>query len=584
LFRADPDIYDWDTFSCIYQIREIYNASHSTVFPIVQREPITAATNVKQGLLDIIFNMDTKSGHQDPEKGMSSNRDILMQQQQRSDSPSSSIHEHHEKQNPDTETTLYQTKSHVSATEIATANNAFREAGDEVYDRFSRPRKRVMVAVLSYCAFLSPISSTTVLSAVPEVARQFNTTGSVINLTNALYLVAMGLSPMFWGPISQVFGRRWPCIMSLVFFLAFSIGTALAPNLVSFFVFRVLTAFQGTSMLIIGSSAIGDVYKPVERGTALGWFLSGALVGPALGPLVGGLIVTYRSWRVIFWLQSALAGCGLVLVYLVLPETIPHKRSDELAGLSRTKKIRKIWAWTNPVRVLGLYRYPNLLIVGLASSSLVWNMYSFLTPIRYVLNPRFGLKTPLQSGLFYLVPGSGYLLGTFFGGRWADRVVKQYILKRGRRISEDRLRSALPFMGGVIPVCMLIYGWSVEKRVGGVALPVIAMFVQGVAQLFCFPSLNTYCLDVNQRRSGDVVAGNYAIRYFFGALGTAVVLPAVEKIGVGWFSTISALLLVLATGLVYLTAVFGRGWREGIDEKKATRQAEKTANETRADQ
>jgi hypothetical protein len=86
---------------------------------------------------------------------------------------------------------------------------------------------------------------------------------------------------------------------------------------------------------------------------------------------------------------------------------------------------------------------------------------------------------------------------------------------------------------------------------------------------------------VNQRRSGEVVAGNYAIRYLFGALGTAVVLPAIEKIGVGWFSTISALLLVLSTASVYVTAVFGRGWREGIDERKATRQAEKTATEAR---
>ena len=43
-------------------------------------------------------------------------------------------------------------------------------------------------------------------------------------------------------------------------------------------------------------------------------------------------------------------------------------------------------------------------------------------------------------------------------------------------------------MGLVIPGCMLIYGWSVEKEFGGIALPVICMFLQGVAQLFCFPS------------------------------------------------------------------------------------------------
>ncbi len=132
-------------------------------------------------------------------------------------------------------------------------------------------------------------------------------------------------------------------------------------------------------------------------------------------------------------------------------------------------------------------------------------MYSLLTPIRYVLNPRFNLSSPLQGSLFYIAPGCGYLFGTFFGGRYADYVVKKYIRIRGHREAEDRLRSCLWFLGGVIPACMLIYGWSVEKKVGGIALPVIMMFLQGVAQLFCFPSLNTYCLDVMQGRSAEVV-------------------------------------------------------------------------------
>jgi MFS family permease len=195
-------------------------------------------------------------------------------------------------------------------------------------------------------------------------------------------------------------------------------------------------------------------------------------------------------------------------------------------------------------------------------------MYSLLTPIRYVLNPRFNLTSPLQSGLFYIAPGCGYLLGTFFGGRYADRIVKKYIRKRGQRIAEDRLRSCVLFLGGVIPACMIIYGWSVEKAVGGIALPVLMMFLQGVAQLFCFPSLNTYCLDVMQGRSAEVIAGNYFMRYMFAAGGSAVVLPGVRGIGVGWFSTISAFFLMAGAAATYLTAVYGKSWRDAIDEKK----------------
>ncbi|KAF2427148.1 MFS transporter [Tothia fuscella] len=444
----------------------------------------------------------------------------------------------------------------------------YREHGDEVYDKFSHRRKMIITAVLSFCGFLAPISSTAVLAAVPEVAATYDTNGSIINLSNAMYLVFMGLSPVFWGPLGQVYGRRITSICASVLFFAFSVGTALAPNLASFFIFRIFTAFQGTAFLIVGASCIGDIYRPTERATALGWFLSGTLIGPAFGPFIGGIIVTFRSWRDIFWLQTALAGLGTALVVFLLPETIHRKKSDDLRGLNNKDYASKIWQMMNPFRVIRLFRYPNLLTVSLASSALVWNMYSLLTPIRYVLNPRFELTSPIQSGLFYIAPGCGYLLGTFFGGRWADHIVKKWIRKRGERVPEDRLRSAIIAMGVVIPGCILIYGWSIEKKKGDIPLPVIVMFLQGVAQLFCFPSLNTYCLDVMQKRSGEVVAGNYLVRYLVGAFGTAVCLPAIEKIGVGWFSTISALFLVISTIAVYINVLYGKRWRERIDAHK----------------
>lgn len=453
------------------------------------------------------------------------------------------------------------------------------QASEEIYNKFPAHRKRIIVAIMSFCGFLAPISSTTVLSAIPEVAATFHCDGAIVNLSNAMYMVFMGVSPTFWGPIGNVYGRRLPCIISASLFFAFSIGTAVAPNLASFYVFRILTAFQGTSFLILGSSAIGDIYTPTERGTAIGWFLSGTLIGPAMGPFIGGIIVTFRSWRVIFWLQAALGGVGLLLVLFLFPETIHYKRSEELKTLSRSKRAYRMWQWLNPFRIVVLYRYPNLLTVALASSSLVWNMYSLLTPIRYVLNPRFNLSSPIQSGLFYVAPGCGYLLGTFLGGRWADHIVRKWIGIRGTRVPEDRLRAPIAFMGVIIPGCMLIYGWSIEKKRGGVPLPVIMMFLQGVAQMMCFPSLNTYCLDVNQGRSAEVVAGNYMIRYFFAAAGSAVCLPAIRVIGVGWFSAISAGFLIVATFAIYVTTLYGRDWREKMDARKTAKQDQEAPGE-----
>lgn len=302
----------------------------------------------------------------------------------------------------------------------------------------------------------------------------------------------------------------------------------------------------------------------------MGWFLSGTLIGPAMGPFIGGIIVTYSSWRSIFWLQTALAGTGALGVFFLVPETAQHKKITELEHLSRKERLRAIMHMISPIRVLKLFRYWNQVLVACASSALLWNMYSLLTPIRYVLNPRFHLDSPLLGGLFYLAPGMGYILGTFMGGRWADRTVRVWVKKRnGVRVPEDRLRSAVPFMGLVMPACVLIYGWTVEMSVGGIPVPVIALFVQGIAQLFSFPSLNTYCLDVMPGQGAEVVAANYFVRYLAGCMGTGVVLPAIQGVGVGWFSTISALFLGASTIGVMAAIRWGESWRKATDAKLA---------------
>ncbi|OJJ51541.1 hypothetical protein ASPZODRAFT_148813 [Penicilliopsis zonata CBS 506.65] len=473
--------------------------------------------------------------------------------------------------------------SHMSHQDMAATTTSYNETDTEQYLRFSPARKRVIVFSLSFCSFLAPIGSTSILSAVPEVAATYNTTGSIINASNALYLAFMGIAAPFWGPFSQVWGRR-PIFLTCAFlFFVFSIGTALAPNLGAYFVFRILSACQGTCFLVVGSSAIGDVYEPRARATALGFFLSGTLLGPAFGPVIAGVIVTYSSWRTVFWLQTALGGVATLLVFFLFPETIPYKTNGELADHTIAEKTKILWHRVSPFRVgILLFSYPNLLFAGVAAGALVWNQYSLLTPIRYVLNPRFHLTTPIQSALFYIAPGCGYLAGTFVGGRWADHVVKKWIRKRnGVRVPEDRLKSCIAFIF-VICFCILVYGWTVDKAVGGIAVPVIAMFLQGVSQLFCFPSLNTYCLDVMQSkgRSAEVIAGNYMFRYIFAALGSGLVLPAIDSIGVGWFSTISALFLAFSGFTVWLTTVFGSQWRQRVDERNSHQQATRDAQET----
>lgn len=134
--------------------------------------------------------------------------------------------------------------------------SSFVEIPDSVYDRFSPHRKTFIVVLMSFCSFLAPISSTSVLAATPEVAAEYGTTGSIVNITNAIYMLMMGISPIVWGPLSEVYGRRRVSRITSVLFCGCSIGTALAPNLAAFFIFRILTAFEGTAFILVGSACL----------------------------------------------------------------------------------------------------------------------------------------------------------------------------------------------------------------------------------------------------------------------------------------------------------------------------------------
>lgn len=210
---------------------------------------------------------------------------------------------------PSSPKTLVQVQSHLMSHDSSTETDEYEEEDAEQYLRFSPSRKIAIVTILTYCAFLTPISSTAILTAVPELATTFETTGDMINASNALYLASMAVSCLFLGSSQPGMGsssckcaRSNLCsavsslsdcsslqifiVSGLLFWLS-TTATALSPNLAAYFIFRVLTALQGTSFLVVGSSAIGDIYEPRARATALAWFLSGSMTGPALGPFLG---------------------------------------------------------------------------------------------------------------------------------------------------------------------------------------------------------------------------------------------------------------------------------------------------------
>lgn len=446
----------------------------------------------------------------------------------------------------------------------------------ERYQRFSRPHKAFMVAIVAFSTMQVPFTTTSFLPCVPEIAATFGCTQELITGTNGIASAFMMLSPLVFGPLTEFYGRKPLMITCALFFAIGSLVTALSPNLAVFVVFRCVNCLGGTSFFSMGASIVSDLYAPTERATAMSWVLSGSQIGPALGPVIGGIMVSYTSsWRNLFWLQFAMAAVLVPLYLVFLPETAFSTKHKELLAKPENQGKKFIAHYPNPVRVILLFRYPNVLLAGLMSAGLLFNMYILLTPIRQVMDPRFHLTTPVYGSLFYLPPAAGYLVGTFIGGRWADTTVKKWTKKRGRRMPEDRLRSTVIPFGFIIPGTTMVYGWCLEEEKGGMAVPIICMFLCGIAQTVSFASINTYCVDSMPRYGSDTISGNYAIRYLAQAVATSTALIMINSIGVGGGCSIAAGILWAAfVGSLFLIR-YGEQMRIWMDKKDKIRSAKK---------
>jgi len=191
--------------------------------------------------------------------------------------------------------------------------------------------KLIIVAIIGFAAITGPMGSSIMLPALDDITTDLNTSISIVNVAVGVYLLALGIFPLWWSAISERNGRRSIYLVSFTLFFAFSIGTALAPNISGLIILRVFQGGCSASVQAVGAGTISDLYEPKERGRAMGWYYLGPLMGPFLAPILGGVVGQVWGWRATQWLLVIFSGCNVILILFFLPETL--RRTDNLAAL-----------------------------------------------------------------------------------------------------------------------------------------------------------------------------------------------------------------------------------------------------------
>ncbi|KAH0422972.1 major facilitator superfamily transporter [Colletotrichum camelliae] len=397
---------------------------------------------------------------------------------------------------------------------------------DDTVAKLPTWQKWTILFVVCWMTLPATFASSSIMTAVAEVATDFDVPTHVITTANAGVFIAMAVSALIWLPISSIIGRRPTYLLATIMLTLSSVSSVTSQSFAFFVTAWIFGGATGLYFLIAGQTILADTFEPTSRGLAVGLFLGSSVAANSLAPMIGGVIVSYTTWRIIYVVQAGMAFSGLMLGYLFIPNTAGVKNQEAKCGSSDNYIIGALRKFS-PLDVFRLFKNPNI-----------------------IMAPRFDVSSthgsisqpPFISGLFYLAPGAGFLLGSMIGGALSDRTVRQYIQKRnGLRLPQDRLNACLPAFFFLLPLGTLVFGWSLQLEVGGMVLPVISSFVQGFGLMWSFSGLNTYAAEVVPEKRTAVISGKYIIQYCFGASAVGGVVPMIDAIGVGWAFTITGL-------------------------------------------
>lgn len=191
----------------------------------------------------------------------------------------------------------------------------------------SRPAIRSILVALMLAIFLGALDQTIVAVSIPAISAQFKDVSQLAWVISG-YMVAMTVAVPIYGKLGDLYGRRRLMLFGMGLFTLASLFCGLAQNMEQLVLARIIQGIGAGGMISVSQAIIGDIVPPRERGRYQGYFSSMYAVASVAGPVLGGYMTEYLSWRWVFWINLPL---GLVswwiahrtLVGLPIPQRKP---------------------------------------------------------------------------------------------------------------------------------------------------------------------------------------------------------------------------------------------------------------------
>ncbi|KAG1879247.1 vacuolar DHA amino acid exporter [Suillus subluteus] len=402
-----------------------------------------------------------------------------------------------------------------------------------------------------------------------------------------------GNFPIIWSAISEIKGRK----------ALFTLGSAIVAvsNTIGLMIgMRILQGAGSSAVIAIGAATLADIYEPHQRGTMMGVYYSAPLLGPSLGPIIGGALTQGLGWRAIFWFLVIWGGMIFSAFLFLFKDTFrkersttyqsqqsseakdePRKISEKESQVNDEKQMgsKDVGAQTSPkdiegqptaipasaIREVKLNNFAILIPSGL--------IFAFSNGVAYTCARTLSMYynyDAMKTGLVLLAFGIGSVAGSILGGRWSDRTLARLKaanggeqLSRGDSLSSAHTKVAMVWL----PLSVIGYAWVCQERVNVAAICVM-LFLAGFSSIWIYTSTLAYIVDANTGRSSTAVAANSSFRGLFAFVAVEIAVPLQDSIGDGGLYTLWAGLLVIANCLILLVLYKGRKWREASVERE----------------
>ena len=397
-------------------------------------------------------------------------------------------------------------------TDVTASSGALHQAAP-------RPTLAILIAVTA----TGPLALNMILPSMPALAADFGVGYGTAQLTLTLYLVAIALGQLLWGPVSDRYGRRPMLLLGMG---VYTLGGALAwlATSIEILLFaRVLQALGGSAGIVVTRAIVRDLYGRDQAASKMGYIMMAMSVAPLVAPAAGGLIDQTYDWRAVFLVITVVGATVLVATMADLHETNHDRDTTQTAraflrDLATVATDREVIGWTS--------------VLALASGA----FFAFLAGAPFIMVELLG-RTAAEYGFFFALIALGYMLGNFISGRYAVRVGTNRMIVAGLTLG---LAGAAPMLAlfslGLVTPWSLFLPMMAISMANGMTLP------SGVANVV---SVRPELAGAASGFSGATQLGaGAAVTIVLGAIQSDSAMPLAVMIFV---STISAFAALWAT-------------------------------------